>query len=44
MLHVTTGENYDTKLILADPAPGLSQSTFEIFNDGGENVNPTLRI
>ena len=44
ILEVVAGANFDAKLILKDPADGMSGSTFEIFNDGGQNVNPTLRI
>jgi len=41
---ITAGDNYDAKLVLQDPATGSAGSLFEIFNDGGENVEPTLRI
>jgi hypothetical protein len=44
VLEVVAGANQDAKIVLMDPAAGLSASTFAIFNDGGENVNPTLRI
>jgi hypothetical protein len=43
-LRITSGDNADAKLILRDPAPGAAGSVFEILNDGGENVHPTLRI
>ena len=41
---ITAGENHDAKLMLVDPASGLAGSTFNIFNNGGENVEPELRI
>ena len=40
---VSSGPNQDAKLVLKDPAPGFSGSTFEILNDGSE-AQPTLRI
>jgi hypothetical protein len=41
---ITAGDNHDAKLMLVDPASGLAGSTFNIFNNGGENVEPELRI
>ena len=41
---ITAGDNYDAKLVLVDPAAGLAGSTFNIFNNGGQNVEPELRV
>ena len=40
---ITAGKNKNAKLVLEDPADGVSGSKFEIYNDGAQ-VDPTLRI
>ena len=38
MLTITSGKDKRAKLVLVDPAPGNAGSTFEIFNDGAQEV------
>jgi hypothetical protein len=41
---ITSGVDQDAKLILVDPAPGAEGSSFTIYNDGGENDFPALKV
>lgn len=41
---ITSGANHNARLVLEDPAGDGEGSKFEIFNDGGENQRPALRI
>jgi hypothetical protein len=41
---ITSGIDQNARLVLVDPAEDGEGSTFEIFNDGGENEQPALRI
>eukprot|EP01043_Picozoa_sp_COSAG02_P008019 COSAG02_NODE_249_length_27097_cov_30.179155_8_plen_2297_part_00 len=41
---ITSGIDQNARLILVDPALDGEGSTFEIFNDGGENEQPALRF
>lgn len=41
---ITSGADQNARLVLSDPADDGEGSKFEIFNDGGENTQPALRI
>lgn len=41
---ITSGIDQKARLVLVDPAEDGEGSTFEIYNDGGENERPALRI
>ena len=41
---ITAGVDKDAKLVLKDSASGANGATFELLNDGSENVYPTFKI